>query len=219
MPSLAQRACRRGLGYGVSARRRGRLRDHGRDGSPAETARSRCLCNTLPTGAMLAVLILTFGRVSGAHFNPAVSLASRCAARCRGRWRPPTSARKFVGGHRRRLGRPPDVRAAALASFDNGRTGPGQWLAEAVATFGLLLTIFGCVRARAGGRALCGWPLHYRGLLVHGVDVVRQSGRDDRAFALRYFRRHRAGRRRRLHRCATCRYAGGSDAQPLAVGR
>jgi glycerol uptake facilitator-like aquaporin len=33
------------------------------------------LCNTLPTGAMLVVLILTFGSVSGAHFNPAVSLA------------------------------------------------------------------------------------------------------------------------------------------------
>ncbi len=33
------------------------------------------LCNTIPTGAILAVLILTFGPVSGAHFNPAVSLA------------------------------------------------------------------------------------------------------------------------------------------------
>src|ERR1700727_4095662 len=33
------------------------------------------LCNTLPTGAILAVLILTFGPVSGAHFNPAVSIA------------------------------------------------------------------------------------------------------------------------------------------------
>src|SRR5581483_1527772 len=34
------------------------------------------LCNTIPTGAILAVLILTFGPVSGAHFNPAVSIAS-----------------------------------------------------------------------------------------------------------------------------------------------
>jgi glycerol uptake facilitator-like aquaporin len=33
------------------------------------------LCNTLPTGAILTVLILTFGPVSGAHFNPAVSVA------------------------------------------------------------------------------------------------------------------------------------------------
>ena len=46
-----------------------------RSGLPAVTARLRCLCNTLPTGAILAVLILVFGPLSGAHFNPAVSLA------------------------------------------------------------------------------------------------------------------------------------------------
>ena len=66
---------------------------------------------------------------------------------------------------------------------------PGQWLAEAVATFGLLLTIFGC-SARTRGDAIRGRSLHHRGLLVHGVDVIRQSGRDHRALAVRYFRRH-----------------------------
>ena len=39
------------------------------------------LCNTLPTGAILTVLILTFGPVSGAHFNPAVSIAMALRAR------------------------------------------------------------------------------------------------------------------------------------------
>ena len=56
----------------------------------------------------------------------------------------------------------------------------GQWLAEAVATFGLLLTIFGCVARDARRGRLRGRPLHHRGLLVHRLDVVRQSGGDHR---------------------------------------
>ena len=52
-----------------------------RRSSLVETARSRCLCNTLPTGAILAVLILIFGPLSGAHFNPAVSVAFALAPR------------------------------------------------------------------------------------------------------------------------------------------
>jgi len=52
------------------------------------------LCNTLPTGAILAVLILVFGPLSGAHFNPAVSMDSPCAASCLGRRQGFTSSRK-----------------------------------------------------------------------------------------------------------------------------
>jgi glycerol uptake facilitator-like aquaporin len=103
------------------------------------------LCNTLPTGAILAVLILTFGPISGAHFNPAVSVAF--SLRRELPW-PHTAtyiAAQIVGGM---IG----VWAAHLM-FElplwqisaNARTGAGQWLAEFVATFGLLLTIFGCV--------------------------------------------------------------------------
>jgi glycerol uptake facilitator-like aquaporin len=106
------------------------------------------LCNTLPTGAILTVLILTFGPVSGAHFNPAVTLAfawrrelsrsdagfyllAQCAGGIAGVW-------------------------AAHVMFElpvwqfsaTVRTGIGQWFAELVAAFGLLITILGCV-ARA----------------------------------------------------------------------
>jgi len=102
------------------------------------------LCNTLPTGAILTVLILVFGPLSGAHFNPAVSLAFAL----RGELAWPTMAlyiaTQVLGGI---LG----VWAAhlmfelPLLQFSaTVRTGPGQWLAEAVATLGLLLTIFGC---------------------------------------------------------------------------
>jgi glycerol uptake facilitator-like aquaporin len=103
------------------------------------------LCNTLPTGAILTVLILTFGPISGAHFNPAVSVAS--ALRRELPWPDMATyvAAQIVGGM---IG----VWAAHLM-FElpvwqvsaNARTGAGQWLAEFVATFGLLLTILGCV--------------------------------------------------------------------------
>jgi glycerol uptake facilitator-like aquaporin len=106
------------------------------------------LCNTLATGAILVVLIAVFGPVSGAHFNPAVSLAF--ALRAALPWQDATFyiAAQVVGGI---VG----VWAAHLMfelpiwQFSvTSRTGTGQWLAEAVATFGLVLTIFGCV-ARA----------------------------------------------------------------------
>jgi glycerol uptake facilitator-like aquaporin len=102
------------------------------------------LCNTIPTGAILAVLIVVFGPLSGAHFNPAVSLAF--AIRRALPWREAAVyvAAQFAGGIA-------GVWAAHLMfelplwQFSTTvRTGAGQWLAEAVATFGLLLTIFGC---------------------------------------------------------------------------
>lgn len=102
------------------------------------------LCNTIPTGAILAVLILTFGPVSGAHFNPAVSMAMALRRELRPRVAATYIAAQIVGGLVGVL--------AAHAMFElplwqmsmNARTGAGQWFAEFVATFGLLLTIFGC---------------------------------------------------------------------------
>lgn len=103
------------------------------------------LCNTLATGAILAVLILVFGPLSGAHFNPAVSIAF--AMRGDLTWR---ESAVYITAQV--LGAIAGVWLAHLM-FElpvwqlslTARTGPGQWLAEAVATFGLLLTIFGCV--------------------------------------------------------------------------
>jgi glycerol uptake facilitator-like aquaporin len=103
------------------------------------------LCNTLPTGAILAVLILTFSPISGAHFNPAVSVAF--ALRRELSW--PNAVIYIVA---QIFGGVIGVWIAHLMFelpvwqvSSNARTGAGQWLAEFVATFGLLLTILGCV--------------------------------------------------------------------------
>ncbi|MGN6748894.1 MAG: aquaporin [Xanthobacteraceae bacterium] len=102
------------------------------------------LCNTIATGAILTVLILTLGPVSGAHFNPAVSLA----AALRGDMTASSTA-LYVAAQL--TGAIAGVWAAHLM-FElpvlqislTARSGFGQWLAETIATFGLLLTILGC---------------------------------------------------------------------------
>jgi glycerol uptake facilitator-like aquaporin len=106
------------------------------------------LCNTLATGAILAVLILVFGPLSGAHFNPAVTIGF--ALRSQLPW---SEAGIYIAAQL--LGGLVGVWVAHLMfelpvwQFSiTERTGAGQWLAEAVATFGLLLTIFGCVARR-----------------------------------------------------------------------
>ncbi len=107
------------------------------------------LCNTLPTGAILTVLILVFGPISGAHLNPAVSFAF--ALRGDLPW-PATAAYILAQAGGGLLG----VLAAHLM-FElplwelsaKVRSGRGQWLAEAIATFGLVLTILGCLARNA----------------------------------------------------------------------
>jgi glycerol uptake facilitator-like aquaporin len=103
------------------------------------------LCNTLATGAMLIVLILVCGPLSGAHFNPAVSVAF--ALRRELPWADAAAytavqiSGGLIGVWTAHLMFELPVWQLSLTM----RTGPGQWLAEFVATFGLLLTIFGCV--------------------------------------------------------------------------
>ena len=106
------------------------------------------LANTLATGAILFVMIIVFGPISGAHMNPAVSLVAA--------WRrdlPWGDAGAYIAAQLL-LGI-----AGAFAAhlmFDlptlqlslKPRSGVGQWLGEAIATFGLILTILGAVRFR-----------------------------------------------------------------------
>jgi glycerol uptake facilitator-like aquaporin len=104
------------------------------------------LGNTIPTGAILVVIILMFGPVSGAHFNPAVTLAFALRREI-----PVPLALRYVVVQV--LGAIAGVFAAhamfavdILQSSANVRTGGAQWFAEGVATFGLVLAILGTLR-------------------------------------------------------------------------
>ncbi len=107
------------------------------------------LANTIATGAGLVMLILAFGPISGAHMNPVVTMAS-AARRCMP-WRevPGYIVAQVAGA----------VVGVATAHFmfgeptfafsEHARAGASQLASEAVATFGLLAVIWGCLRSRA----------------------------------------------------------------------
>jgi glycerol uptake facilitator-like aquaporin len=115
------------------------------------------LANTGATVAVLATLIALLGPISGAHFNPAVSLIQ--AVRSVLPWRD-AGAYALVQVLGCCLGA-----ILAHAMFDlpwlqlsaHSRTGPSQWLAEAVATFGLLLVVLGHRRAEDAPWMIAAW--------------------------------------------------------------
>lgn len=107
------------------------------------------LANAIATGGALAALILAFGPASGAHMNPIVTLAAAATGGLVWRAVPAYLAAQCIGA----------VLGVWLAHLmfdlpiwqfsDHGRSGIGQWVAEAVATFGLLMIIWGCRTHRA----------------------------------------------------------------------
>jgi len=103
------------------------------------------LCNALATGAILPVLILIFGPVSGAHFNPAVSIAFAIQGTIGWRIAALYIACQIAGGLVGAWAAHAMFELPILQMSITVRTGAGQWLAEAIAEFGLLLAIFGCV--------------------------------------------------------------------------
>jgi glycerol uptake facilitator-like aquaporin len=104
------------------------------------------LGNTIPTGAILVVLVSILGPVSGAHFNPAVTLVF--AARGETAWRDvlPYIAVQCAGGIAGTAIAHLMFDLAPLAIGTTGRSGASQWFAEAVATFTLVLAILGGIR-------------------------------------------------------------------------
>jgi glycerol uptake facilitator-like aquaporin len=110
------------------------------------------LANTLATGAMLVTLILTFGPVSGAHFNPAVTLADASQGGLPWREVPGYLAAQFIGAFAGVATAHLMFGEAVFRASRHVRAGGAQWFSEFVATFGLLCVI-GAVRGCA--RPLC----------------------------------------------------------------
>jgi glycerol uptake facilitator-like aquaporin len=104
------------------------------------------LGNTIPTGAILVVLITILGPVSGAHFNPAVTLVF--AGRGEMPWREvaPYIVVQCAGAVAGTVIAHLMFDMAPLSVGTMGRSGAGQWFGEFVATFALLLAILGGLR-------------------------------------------------------------------------
>ena len=107
------------------------------------------LATSLATGCGLAVLIMTMGPISGAHFNPAVSLVASLEGWLAWRHLSAYIAAQvcgaFVGVASAHL-----MFAEPIFSISQKvRTGPPQWFAEAIATFGLLIAILACVHRKS----------------------------------------------------------------------
>ena len=137
------------------------------------------LGNTIPTGAILFVLITMFGPISGAHFNPAVTAVFAIRKNL-----PPSDAVNYVivqvlGAvvgvlvahlmfERKLCCKSP--RRLALAPHSGFPSGSRPLVS--------FLTILLTLKANRGGGSSLGQPLHHRSLLVHCLDIVRQPGCD-----------------------------------------
>jgi len=173
------------------------------------------LANTVATGAVLVALILTFGPISGAHLNPAVTLADAWAGGLA--WRDVAGytlaqvggAFAGVASAHLMFGEP------LFAPSQHERAGMPQLWSEFVATFG--------PGSDPGRRAptVCGAPirggrLHHGGVLVHRLHLIRQSCGHARPRRNRHVRWHPTGGRPGVHRGAVARRGGGHRAVPVA---
>jgi glycerol uptake facilitator-like aquaporin len=107
------------------------------------------LANTIATGAALVALILTFGPISGGHFNPVVSLADAIEGGLAWAETLPYAAAQIFGGVCGAIAAHGMFGLPLLSISRHVRGGPAQFLSEFIATFGLLSVIWGCSRSRS----------------------------------------------------------------------
>jgi glycerol uptake facilitator-like aquaporin len=106
------------------------------------------LANALATGAGLAVLILVFGPLSGAHFNPVVTLTEAWRGNLALRLVAPYLLAQFIGAFAGVAAAHGMFGEALFTASQHARTGMSQWWSEFAATFGLILVIIACTRTR-----------------------------------------------------------------------
>lgn len=113
----------------------------------------RLLENALVTGAGLVALILAFGPVSGGHFNPVITLADRAFGGLGNRQVAVYLPAQLAGGAAGALAANVMFGLPAISISTHVRSSGGLWLSEALATFGLVVLVFGLVRAGRPGLA------------------------------------------------------------------
>ena len=106
------------------------------------------LVNTLATGAALIAIILAFGPISGAHLNPAVTVADACQGGMAWREVPAYIAAQMTGAFSGVAVAHLMFRLPLVSVSVRVRSGPAQMFSEFIATFGLLAVIWGCARTR-----------------------------------------------------------------------
>jgi glycerol uptake facilitator-like aquaporin len=111
------------------------------------------LCNTLATGAILIVLVLALGPISGAHLNPAVSFVFALRRELTARLFLLYAVSQLTGAVVGVLLAHAMFNEPVIQLSTTVRAGPGQWLAEAVATCGLVGTILCTAKSRPGSVA------------------------------------------------------------------
>jgi glycerol uptake facilitator-like aquaporin len=107
------------------------------------------LANTIATGAGLVTLILTFGGISGAHFNPAVTICDWMQGGVSKSALLAYTTAQIIGAFAGVAAANVMFELPVFFASQKARTGGAQWFSEFVATFGLLTVIWGCVRLRS----------------------------------------------------------------------
>ena len=166
--------------------------------------------NAAATAGALIGLILMFGAVSGAHFNPVVTLVDRLLGTITTRDAGLYVIAQTIGGCIGAVIANLMFSLPAVEWSTHARSSGALWLSEVVATIGLLLVIHGCVRTgRSERHPVRGRCVDRRCLLVHVVDQLRQPRRHHRPHAVGHLRRdqavvgadvHRHAAHRRRHR-------------------
>jgi len=133
------------------------------------------LANTIATGAALVALILTFGSISGAHFNPAVTIADAIEGGTAWRDTPYYVLAQVVGALAGTIAAHLMFRFPVLSLSQHARSGSSQLFSEFVAPFGLL-SVMGMFEVAFECSRLRGRFLYHRCLLVHGVHLSDAPG-------------------------------------------
>ena len=174
------------------------------------------LANAIATGSTLVALILTFGPISGAHFNPAVTIADASQRGLSWRDVPLYITAQLIGRGRGRARRASHVwrSAVSIVATRSGWRSPAfQRVRCDIRTprryLGLLESTFGI-------RSAGGWSLHHGSVLVYGVDVICEPSSHRRASPDEHVCRDPAGRRSGLHRRPTRRRPRGDALLSLA---